>query len=188
MKKILGFQLFVFMFLILTACNRERLLENKSDFSVEQSEEMTFDTEWNDNKPGMYGLNKFFVSWEEIEKRGYMKVKDGKLYTELSEEDGNIYTIDSLKGIIIIPDSVISIGEEVFAECRLINVIIPESVQEICPHAFARTTIKNLKVPSSVTEIGNGAFLNVENVEYQGQAIYEKEDRYWGARAINDKR
>lgn len=94
-----------------------------------------------------------------------MDIKDGKLYTELSEEDGNTLTIDNIKGTIIIPNSVTSIGENVFSDCRLINVIIPDSVKRIGAGAFARTGLKNLKVPQGVEKIGEGAFLQILNIE-----------------------
>ena len=160
--------------LALTACAGIKLNENNTENITQHSgetsatwkpKEMTSDTEWNNNEPGMYGLNKSFVSWEELEKKGYLDIKDGKLYTELSEEDGNTLTIDNIKGTIIIPNSVTSIGENVFSDCRLINVIIPDSVKRIGAGAFARTGLKNLKVPQGVEKIGEGAFLQILNIE-----------------------
>lgn len=71
-------------------------------------------------------------------------------------------TILSYKGIspeILIPDDVKSIGENVFAENRNIEVVdFPEGLEEIGDHAFFNCSIETVKLPSTLKKIGALAF------------------------------
>lgn len=59
----------------------------------------------------------------------------------------------------IIPNSVISIGNEAFYGCTgLQSITIPESVTSIGTYAFASTGIKSITIPDNVTSIGADAF------------------------------
>ena len=173
----------ILMVILFTACGSKE--EEKGKSAVWTPKKITSDTKWNNDEPGMYGLNKAFVPWEELENRGYIRIEDGKLYTELSEEDGNIHTLDDVKGTLIIPDTVTSIGEEIFSHCHLINVVIPDSVKEIGANAFASTGLKDIKVPRGVEKIDSGAFSEISHIEYKGTATYKEDDKYWGAKSMN---
>ena len=63
-------------------------------------------------------------------------------------------------GSYAVPDSVLSIGNYVFASCDpLTSVTIPNSVTTIGNYAFnGCTSLTSLTLPSSVTTIGNYAF------------------------------
>ena len=59
-----------------------------------------------------------------------------------------------------IPETVKSIGDEVFRGCEsLESIVIPNSVTGIGESAFEHTGLSNINIPESVTEIGNWAFL-----------------------------
>lgn len=60
---------------------------------------------------------------------------------------------------LIIPDSIVNIGEDVFASCPVKSVVIPESVTSIGENAFSECYyLKNVFIPASVIRIGTGAF------------------------------
>ncbi|MBO5902153.1 MAG: leucine-rich repeat protein [Alistipes sp.] len=65
-----------------------------------------------------------------------------------------------------IPNSVTSIGEEVFWGCSsLTSIIIPNSVTEIEDSAFSGfSSLKSITIPNSVTEIGGFAFWNCSSL------------------------
>lgn len=66
-------------------------------------------------------------------------------------EDTNYNFVTS----IAIPDSVTSIGEEAFTNCRkLTSVDIPNSVTSIGDYAFQSTGLTDIIIPDSVTSIG----------------------------------
>ena len=60
---------------------------------------------------------------------------------------------------VILPSTLIYIGESAFKSCKAINEInIPNSVRYICDQAFRKCSIKNLTLGRNVTYIGSGAF------------------------------
>ena len=67
----------------------------------------------------------------------------------------------------VIPNSVISIGNNAFKYAELINLIIPNSVNNIGKNAFYHCTkFINITVPDSVLDIGESAFEGCYNLEY----------------------
>lgn len=106
---------------------------------------------------------------------------------------------------VVIPNSVLEIGEGAFADSSVTSVIIPHSVKKIGKWAFgicpnltqivipnSITTIGDeafvdcdnlvsIFIPDSVTEIGKDAFLLVNNIVYHGTA----KGAPWGAKCVN---
>lgn len=67
----------------------------------------------------------------------------------------------------VIPDSVMSIGDEALEGCTgLINIDIPEGITDIGAGAFAGcTNLKSIRIPDSVTNLGDSAFSYCESLE-----------------------
>lgn len=60
---------------------------------------------------------------------------------------------------IIMPSSIIEIGEEAFENCtKLTSLSIPNNVKNISRHAFCGSGLKSISIPNSVTSIGENAF------------------------------
>ena len=59
---------------------------------------------------------------------------------------------------VIIPEGVITIGNNAFLDCGLTSVTIPNSVMSIESWAFAYNSLTSITIPSSVEAIGNLAF------------------------------
>lgn len=64
----------------------------------------------------------------------------------------------------IIPEGVITIGDEAFQNSGLKSISIPNSVTSIGRHAFYGTLLKSITIPNSVTNLGNEVFMNCEDL------------------------
>ena len=111
--------------------------------------------------------------------------KDGKKLLESTNRDLKNYTIrqgtrsicdgafagdlDSRPSLqsIIIPDSVTSIGDCAFNDCKsLQSIIIPDSVTSIGDFAFwLCTSLQSVTIPDSVTSIGDDAFHDCSSLQ-----------------------
>jgi len=67
---------------------------------------------------------------------------------------------------VVVPDSVVEIGQEVFKNCVGIrSVILPDSVKTIGPNAFnGCTDLAALEIPGSVGKIPDGAFFGCKHL------------------------
>ena len=81
-----------------------------------------------------------------------------------------------------IPNSVTSIGDSAFRECRnLTSVAIPNSVTTIGSYAFRSSSLTSITIPNSVTTIGKWAFLGCKGELIIDSKIIESnysEDNY----------
>ena len=68
--------------------------------------------------------------------------------------------------VVVIPDTVVTIGEEAFAEsANLRSVEIGSSVTEIGSNAFQRNKkMMEITIPDSVTKMGSGVFGECEGL------------------------
>ena len=109
--------------------------------------------------PGIYGVNDKFISWEDLEKKGYLRVENHKLITDVSEETGENSTENSIKGAIVLPDGITEIGNKVFSSCGIFYVSIPNSVDKIGDEAFGYCGyLDNIDLPEKLTSIGKRTF------------------------------
>lgn len=69
---------------------------------------------------------------------------------------------------LIIPNSILEIGDNAFCECRsLTEVDLPNSLNSIGESAFEDcTSLKTVKIPHSTTSIGSRAFAGCTSLEY----------------------
>jgi hypothetical protein len=78
------------------------------------------------------------------------------------------YQNDTLSSFII-PEGVVEIGEECFADCpQLSHIHLPKSLKTIGSEAFRSAGLVSLEIPESVDSIGVGAF----NYCYSLQTLY----------------
>ena len=109
-----------------------------------------------------------------IDERGVKYSKDGRKLLEAPKELRGGYSVKEGTRIIcnkafstctsltsiVIPNSVVSIGDGAFSRCSsLSNIVIPNSVVSIGDGAFSNcSSLSNIVIPDSVTAIGNFAF------------------------------
>lgn len=117
-----------------------------------------------------------FADVQSLKLRG--KLNDDDIYTlknrltslielDLSELDWNAIPVEQFKDKtilrrVILPNNLISIGDEAFYNCqKLQQMIFPSSLQSIGTYAFYRTyNIGNIVLPEGLTSMGNYAFYN----------------------------
>ena len=114
-------------------------------------------------------LQEVIDGYENINYRGEIVIPETVKY------DGSVFTVTKIGDYaffctditsVIIPKSVISIGESSFQACnKLKNVTIPESIVSIGQYAFTGcTSIVSIELPNSVKDIGEFAFNYCDNL------------------------
>lgn len=114
-------------------------------------------------------LQEVIDGYENINYRGEIVIPETVKY------DGSVFTVTKIGDYaffctditsVIIPKSVISIGESSFQACnKLKNVTIPESIVSIGQYAFTGcTSIVSIELPNSVKDIGEFAFKYCDNL------------------------
>lgn len=80
--------------------------------------------------------------------------------TKCSIKFGELVSVESAGGDVIIPNGVMSIGKRAFADCNMLKkVVIPDTVIEICDEAFINTPrLVDIKLPESLVRIGDRSF------------------------------
>ncbi len=102
--------------------------------------------------------------WGAMVVNGYV---EGKLIYSDSQKEELVVCLSSASGEIIIPDSVVSIGNSAFSDCYdITDIVIPSSVTLIGKSAFENCTgLTHLIIPDSVTTIEQGALKGCDNLE-----------------------
>lgn len=95
------------------------------------------------------------------ESNKYYKAKDGILYNfDMTEI---LFCPNAKTGKVIIPNTVTRIGKHCFAQCKNLDlIVIPTSVIEIGDYAFRGSQIAKLNIRNSVRSIGVGCFLEAD--------------------------
>ena len=88
-----------------------------------------------------------------------------------------------------IPNSVTTIGEGAFSDCRsLISINIPNSVTTIGEQAFwGCRSLVNINIPNSVTTIGMGAFKycrSLTNINIPNSVTTIGDSAFWGCKSL----
>lgn len=74
---------------------------------------------------------------------------------------------------VILPETIVEIGESAFEECTtLTEVNIPDSVEKIGEHAFSWSGVKEITIPSRITKIESGVFHICRKLE---QVVFPEE-------------
>ena len=92
---------------------------------------------------------------------------DGVKITKLENIGTSILAGNSVITKVILPNSIVTIGNNAFQYCTSLSSInIPSSVTSIGFYAFQRcTSLSSINIPSSVTSIGAYAFQNCPSLE-----------------------
>lgn len=106
------------------------------------------------------GIENLFINGEKL--KGDLVIPEGVT----SIGDFAFYGKDITS--VTIPDSVTSIGDEAFCNCgNLTSVIIPDSVTSIGRQAFSECgSLTNIAIPDSITYIGSEAFSGCKKLVY----------------------
>ena len=89
-----------------------------------------------------------------------------KAFNWCADEDSYVLTYNDTLESIIIPDTVIRIGNHSFRNCLVLDgIIMPKSLRYIGDYAFSRCeALSKVNLPMSVIEIGEAAFYGCESL------------------------
>ena len=112
------------------------------------------------------------------------KVKEGTVAIANRAFVGGI----SLKNILI-PDSVIAIGESAFFSCNIGQLKFPDSLKYIGSKAFNWNKIKSIAFPKNIQKIGSYAFAGcgqLERIEFNGLPKSIGSEVFSGCKALKE--
>ena len=140
-----------------------------------------------------------------IDERGVKYSKDGRKLLEAPKELRGGYSVKEGTRIIcnkafstctsltsiVIPNSVVSIGDGAFSRCSsLSNIVIPNSVTDIGNSAFSFCrSLTNIVIPNSVTDIGNSAFSDcssLSNIVIPDSVTAIGNFAFWGCSSLSN--
>ena len=90
---------------------------------------------------------------------------------------------------ILIPDSVIAIGEKAFSVCRIGQLKLPDSLRYIGSYAFRVNEIKSISFPKNIQRIGSYAFARcnqLERIEFNGLPVSIGSEVFSGCTALKE--
>ena len=88
--------------------------------------------------------------------------------------DGEIFPECKKLRTIVWPDSLLEIGDRVFASCGLQELILPEGVRTIGKQAFQNSGLQRVKLPKSMETVDEGAFESTPLRELMLYDTFEK--------------
>ena len=95
---------------------------------------------------GYQGTDSVLVIPETLDEKPVIMIGDGAF--------AGINTIRSL----ILPDSIIEIGEDAFWDCSIESINMPDGLKKIGDGAFAHSNIVSVLIPASVQSLGRACF------------------------------
>ncbi len=141
--------------------------ENKYDIAIPSKST-------NGNSVTKIGNNAFASCTDDIYDYGTCNLKGVIIPNSVIEIGEMAFVFNKLTSIKI-PNSVTTIGEAAFMNNNLTSVVIPESVITICNRAFAVNQLTSVKIPNSVTMIGYAAF-NINLLPDDQAFIYKRNE------------
>lgn len=148
-------------------------------------------------RPNYAGTGMALVGYDEkgavpsgdVEFPAYINTTNGRMpVTEIGSITGSMSNFEQCMGItsIVIPDTVITIGQSAFNNCKwLTTIYLSKNLKEIEGQAFDNCTgLRSIALPESLTTIGYEAFYKTRISEVTVPASVTKLD--WSAFSWND--
>jgi len=146
-------------------CRREQQEEN---LSTEVTDE-DLENAWTDAYGVIYSADKKRLLRAPSDLKEYSilsrtKVICDKAFNWCEDEDSYVLTYNDTLESIMIPDTVIRIGNHAFRNCLILDgIVMPQSLRIIGEHAFSGCkALSKVNLPESVIEIGDAAFCGCE--------------------------
>lgn len=118
----------------------------------------------------MYGLSGHIVLPKKLRKiNGFSNLNVNRLdFPEMPTViEYRAFYATALSGDFKIPESVVSLGSESFADTKISHIVLPPDITEIPSWIFSgcENLVDTVVIPQKVTYIGEGAFYNCSNLD-----------------------
>ena len=116
------------------------------------------------------------------------KIKEGTVAITNKAFNANQGERTLLKNVLI-PDSVIAIGELAFCNCCIEQLRFPASLRYIGSYAFHQNEIKSISFPKNIQKIGSYAFARceqLERIEFNGLPKSIGSEVFSGCKALKE--
>lgn len=116
------------------------------------------------------------------------KIKEGTVAITNKAFNANQGKRTILKNVLI-PDSVIAIGEFAFCNCCIEQLKLPASLRYIGKYAFHQNEIKSISFPKNIQRIGSYAFARceqLERIEFNGLPVSIGSEVFSGCTALKE--
>lgn len=126
-----------------------------------------------------------FIPWSELEKRGIMIVRQGKLSTpmDFTSEDYDFYNylaVEYIDGMVVLPDHITSIAKGTFFQCNITGICLPESLEHIGAEAFAQChLLEEIHLPQNVKKLDGAPFAGCDSLS---RITVSEENRWYDSR------